>query len=252
MKNLLSLSLLVLLFSANASAQIVTSKKEAIKKGIYSYNEKSATESVAFTGKKSASLGGGVASAAQPSVLSAAMKTVSEPSVSKPDNTAKPKAGTTKAEEPKTKRLILNDAPEDPDFIPSTDSYFAEQIVNNALNFVGVHYRGGGTSRDGMDCSGMVFATFKIFDVTLPRSSQAMSQIGEEVKLSEVKKGDLLFFKNGHNRRAINHVGIVSDVTPEGEVLFVHSSTSSGVTVSSMNEAYHSRTFVQAKRVIEE
>ncbi len=243
MKYLLSLSLFVLLFSVNASAQIVTSKKEAMKKGIYSYVEKNNSETVAFSGRKSPSMGGGVASAAQPSIL--ANKPVAEAK-------EKIKDGSGKAEGPAGKTSVINDAP-DADFTPApSESYLAEQIVNNALDFVGVRYRGGGTSREGMDCSGMVFATFKIFDITLPRSSQAMSETGMSVKLSEVKKGDLLFFRNSHNRRAINHVGIVADVTPEGEVLFVHSSTSSGVVVSSMNEAYHSRTFVEAKRVIEE
>lgn len=148
-------------------------------------------------------------------------------------------------------RHLLTDTP-DPDFEPETDNYLALQIVNNAMDFVGVRYRAGGTTKEGMDCSGMVFATFKIFDITLPRSSAGMAGAGREVKLSEVKKGDLLLFKNSHNRRSINHVGIVTEITEEGEVLFIHSSTSSGVIVSSMNEAYHARTFVQANRVIED
>jgi cell wall-associated NlpC family hydrolase len=104
-----------------------------------------------------------------------------------------------------------------------------------------------------MDCSGMVYATFQIFDITLPRSSAAMATgAGVEVQLENVKKGDLLFFSNNRHRRGINHVGLVTEVTPEGEVKFIHSSTSHGVMVSSMNEAYHARTFVQANRVIEE
>jgi cell wall-associated NlpC family hydrolase len=75
---------------------------------------------------------------------------------------------------------------------------------------------------------------------------------GREVNLKEVKKGDLLFFDNNPGRRRINHVGLVTEVTEEGEVKFIHSSTSHGVMVSSMNEPYNSRTFVQANRVIED
>jgi cell wall-associated NlpC family hydrolase len=63
---------------------------------------------------------------------------------------------------------VVEQPEEDP---ASNENYFARQIVNNALQFEGVRYRGGGTTTAGMDCSGMVYATFKMFDWTLPRSS---------------------------------------------------------------------------------
>ncbi len=248
MKNLRSLTLfLFLIASFSASAQIVTSKKEAQKKGIYSYTEKnSSTPAPAIKPavmKEVASLDNKDLVAYQP---------VQRKEISRGPN--KPEGDTPKAKPArKNKDLskLLTDTP-DPDFAPDTDNYLASQIVNNAMDFVGVRYRAGGTTRDGMDCSGMVYATFKIFDITLPRSSGGMAGAGREVKLTEVRKGDLLLFKNSHNRRGINHVGIVVEVTEEGEVKFLHSSTSSGVIVSSMNEAYHARTFVQANRVIED
>lgn len=247
MKNLRSITLvLFLIASFSASAQIVTSKKEAQKKGIYSYTETTATPAPAPAAKKpvlkeAASLNNKEIVAYEPVQKK---KMVSGPNKSSNELPKK------KASKKDFKNLLTDSA--DPEFTPETDNYLALQIVNNALDFVGVRYRAGGTTRDGMDCSGMVFSTFKIFDITLPRSSAGMAGAGREVKLSEVKKGDLLLFKNSHNRRSINHVGIVSEVTEEGEVLFVHSSTSSGVIVSSMNEAYHARTFVQANRVIED
>ncbi|MGQ2982793.1 C40 family peptidase [Flavobacterium sp.] len=247
MRNLRPITLvLFLIASFTASAQIVTSKKEAQKKGIYSYTEKTAAPSAAAPKKpvivkEVASLDNKEIVAYEPVQKREIAKGPNKPEIENP----KPKKGK------KDFTKLLTDTP-DPDFEPETDNYLAMQIVNNALDFVGVRYRAGGTTRDGMDCSGMVFATFKIFDITLPRSSASMAGAGREVKLSEVRKGDLLLFKNSHNRRSINHVGIVSEVTEEGEVLFVHSSTSSGVIVSSMNEAYHSRTFVQANRVIED
>lgn len=236
---------LFLIASFSAKAQIVTSKKEAQKKGIYSYNEKTAS---APTPAKKPAVVKEVASLDNKDIV--AYEPVQKKEIAK--GPAKPEI-----ENPKPKKgkkdftKLLTDTP-DPDFEPETDNYLALQIVNNAMDFVGVRYRAGGTTREGMDCSGMVFATFKIFDITLPRSSASMAGAGHEVKLSEVKKGDLLLFKNSHNRRSINHVGIVTEITEEGEILFVHSSTSSGVIVSSMNEAYHARTFVQANRVIED
>lgn len=173
------------------------------------------------------------------------------------------KGGPNKSEAPiakstpvkKSKAAVINDNT-DPDYSITSDSdatYVAQQAANNAIaEFKGVRYRGGGTSKAGMDCSGMVYATFKMFDITLPRSSHEMVKATKEVKLAEVKKGDLLFFKNNRHKSSINHVGLVTEVTEEGEVKFIHSSTSSGVIISSMNEPYNSRTFFQAGRYIAE
>ncbi|MFP9099980.1 C40 family peptidase [Flavobacterium sp. RHBU_24] len=154
----------------------------------------------------------------------------------------------------KKKKIVIVDEPTPADYIADAEeSYLARQIVNNALEFQGTPYRGGGTTTAGMDCSGMVYATFQIFDITLPRSSASMAAgSGTEVKLENVKPGDLLFFDNNRRHRGINHVGMVTEVTAEGEVKFIHSSSSRGVIVSSMNEPYNSRTFIQAKRVIED
>lgn len=224
--------------SLSASAQIVTSKKEAQKKGTYTYTEKApstakATEkNLTVTDNDMASLLG-----SSPVVAYEPVKEIR-------------RGGPSKQDAPAKKSRILIDSKDDTDFTPSTDNYLAEQLVNNAMQFEGVRYRGGGTTPAGMDCSGMVTAAFRVFDLQLPRSSHEMAKEGVEIDLSEVKKGDLLFFKNNSRRSVINHVGLVTEVTAEGEVKFLHASSSSGVIVSSMNEAYHKRTFVQANRVI--
>lgn len=225
------------MMSLSASSQIVTSKKEAQKKGTYSYTEKApatakATEkNLTVTDNDMASLLG-----SSPVIAYEPVKEIRRGGSSKQDAPAKSR--------------ILIDAKDDTDFTPSTDNYLAEQLVNNAMQFEGVRYRGGGTTPAGMDCSGMVTAAFRVFDLQLPRSSHEMAKEGIEVDLSQVKKGDLLFFKNNSRRNVINHVGLVTEVTEDGEVKFLHASSSSGVIVSSMNEAYHKRTFVQANRVI--
>jgi len=257
LKNLLNLSLfLIILTSFSASAQIITSKKEAQKKGVYAYNDKQVSSPAqAFAKAQSASKN---AVATEITETKQQVLFLDNDVVVVDDAPAKVKAkgGPKKSEAPvkSKKRLVVTDEPTDADFEAAPEeNYFAEQIVNNAMQFEGVRYRGGGTTPAGMDCSGMVYATFQIFDVTLPRSSGSMAAgAGHEIKLEEVKKGDLLFFANNRHRKGINHVGLVTEVTPEGEVKFIHSSTSHGVMVSSMSDAYHSRTFVQANRVIEE
>lgn len=130
-----------------------------------------------------------------------------------------------------------------------TGSYLTQQLLNNAEDFKGVRYRFGGTSRDGMDCSGFVTTAFNAFDISLPRSSKDMASIGQKINSSEAQKGDLIFFKTGKKSR-ISHVGIIVEVKGE-DIKFIHSSTSKGVIVSSLSEAYYNRTFAQINRVYE-
>ena len=123
-----------------------------------------------------------------------------------------------------------------------------EELITLANSYKGVAYRAGGTTKSGMDCSGLVTTVFKAFDKKLPRSSASMSKKGAEVSLSEVKKGDLLFFDISRLKGGINHVGLVVSVNND-DVQFIHSTSSKGVIVSSMKESYWKKEFVKAKRV---
>ena len=125
----------------------------------------------------------------------------------------------------------------------------ADDIVDSALQFSGVRYKYGGTTKKGMDCSGLLYVAFGENDVKLPRVSYHMAEEGKRVNLSQVTKGDLLFFRTSKGAKRINHVGMV--VTAEdGEIKFVHSSSSRGVIVSSLREGYWNKAFVRAKRVL--
>jgi len=121
-------------------------------------------------------------------------------------------------------------------------------MINNAMGFLGVNYRGGGTTTSGMDCSGMVTAVFNLFDIKLPRSSNDMAKVGKKLDQKDIQTGDLIFFKT-NGRSVINHVGMVVEIL-EDEIKFIHSSTQSGVIISSTKEPYYKRTFAQVNRVI--
>ena len=122
------------------------------------------------------------------------------------------------------------------------------KIVDNAMSYKGVTYKFGGTTKKGMDCSGLVYVVFDQAEVQLPRSSRNMAKKGKEISLKEAKKGDLLFFKAG-NVKDINHVGLIISNT-KGEIRFVHSTTSRGVIVSSLSEKYWEKAFVKATKVL--
>lgn len=122
------------------------------------------------------------------------------------------------------------------------------QIIESASDKIGTRYRSGGTTTAGFDCSGFMCYAFGAFDIKLPRSSIEMASIGEKVNDENVQKGDLIFFKT-NGRRHINHVGMVIDVADD-EIKFIHSSTHSGVIISSTKEPYYQRNFAQVNRVV--
>ncbi|KJD31404.1 hypothetical protein PK35_14940 [Tamlana nanhaiensis] len=132
----------------------------------------------------------------------------------------------------------------------NTSKSKADYIIDYAQQFKGVKYKWGGTTKKGMDCSGLVYTAFSAYDVILPRISRDMAKRGNKLKLKEVHKGDLLFFKTGKSRRnAINHVGLIVDIR-DNDIKFIHSTTSKGVIVSGLNETYWLNAFVEARRVL--
>ncbi|HND44410.1 MAG TPA: NlpC/P60 family protein [Cyclobacteriaceae bacterium] len=62
-----------------------------------------------------------------------------------------------------------------------------EKVISTARTFVGTPYKYGGTTRSGMDCSGLLLNSFKPINMTLPRTSEAQSKVGKEVKLDELQ-----------------------------------------------------------------
>lgn len=121
-------------------------------------------------------------------------------------------------------------------------------LISEAENYMGVPYRYGGTTDNGFDCSGYTTKVFSEIDINLPRRSMDQANEGYKVSISEIKPGDLLFFNTTGG--GVSHVGIVHDISNDGEIRFIHASTSKGVTVSSLNEKYWNKNFLFARRVI--
>lgn len=144
-------------------------------------------------------------------------------------------------------RLSTEEKSDDFDISNSDTSYLVAQLINSASENLGANYKSGGTTPEGYDCSGLMFATFSKFDIILPRSSHEMSRLGTVLHPDEIKKGDLIFFRT-NRKSVINHVGMVTEVLPD-EIKFIHSATSSGVIISSTKEPYYSKTFAQANRI---
>ncbi len=126
-----------------------------------------------------------------------------------------------------------------------------EKVITTARTFVGTPYKYGGTTRSGMDCSGLLINSFRVIDFALPRSSEDQSKIGKEVKMGDLQAGDLLFFATGKKRKAITHVGLVTDVRGKNDVKFIHASSTLGVVETNLYAEYYQKHFRLARRVIE-
>jgi len=126
-----------------------------------------------------------------------------------------------------------------------------DNILMEAESYLGTPYRYGGSTRSGIDCSAFVLSVFgAAAGMDLPRVAAQQSNEGDSVERTELQKGDLVFFS--HRGSRISHVGIVEDVTPEGEVKFIHAATSKGVMVSSLDDSYWGPKFRFAKRIVRE
>jgi len=124
-----------------------------------------------------------------------------------------------------------------------------EVVIAKARSYTGTPYKWGGTTSKGMDCSGLLLNSFSAIDYKIPRTSAEQKKIGKKVSKDEIKKGDLIFFATSKKKRKVTHVGLVTSVKG-GEVIFIHASTSKGVTESKLSNSYWKKRFRQARRVL--
>ena len=120
----------------------------------------------------------------------------------------------------------------------------ADELISNAMGFLGVAYRFGGTSPTGFDCSGfMQFIFRKSFSVNLPRTSAEQANVGIPVSRNELRPGDMVFFRTSGNR--ISHVGMYV-----GNDRFIHAPrTGKRIEITSLNSQYWGTRYATARRV---
>jgi cell wall-associated NlpC family hydrolase len=121
----------------------------------------------------------------------------------------------------------------------------ASNLVFDAMGFLGVPYRSGGTNAaTGFDCSGFVRSMFeRSVGKVLPRRASEQAAATEKIDKQDLKPGDLVFFNT--MRQTFSHVGIYV-----GDNKFIHSpKPGQQVRVDDMRQAYWERRFTGARRV---
>ncbi len=127
-------------------------------------------------------------------------------------------------------------------------SYKVDELIDFARSFTGVPYRSGGLSNEGFDCSGLMFTVCKNAGLILPRISYQQAEVGDEIAIEQIKKGDFLFFKTSKNSNQISHVGMVTQVEQPSSITFIHASTSKGVREDNLFSEYWKKSFAKATR----
>ncbi|MFA0961558.1 C40 family peptidase [Roseivirga sp. BDSF3-8] len=120
--------------------------------------------------------------------------------------------------------------------------------ISTARSYTGTPYRWGGTTRSGMDCSGLLITSYGAAGIAIPRTAKAQSKYGKKVSIYELKPGDMVFFAAKKGRRKVTHAGMVTEVNGRHDVRFIHASTSLGVTENNIFSDYYKKIFVRARR----
>ena len=133
------------------------------------------------------------------------------------------------------------------DQVRQTVSNKASELVVNAMGFMGVPYkRGGSSAESGFDCSGFVRAMYQqTVGLVLPRKAEQQAAATEKIEKRDLVPGDLVFFNT--MRRTFSHVGIYI-----GDGKFIHApSAGKAVRVDDLRAAYWTKRFTGARRVQE-
>ncbi|RXZ02167.1 C40 family peptidase [Fictibacillus sp. S7] len=135
------------------------------------------------------------------------------------------------------KALGLGNAPNSPRIATQNTS----ALISTAKKYIGVQYVWGGQSPKGFDCSGYLNYVYqKSSNIDLPRTVAGIYLKG--TKISAPKVGDLVFFET--YKPGASHAGIYL-----GNNEFIHSSSSRGVSISSMKNPYWAPRYLGAKKL---
>ncbi len=120
--------------------------------------------------------------------------------------------------------------------IHRTQNKQRRQFIEAGLSFVGTPYKYGGLTREGIDCSGLIFNSFQAIQQDFPRVAAKQAEVFPKIAVEKCQEGDLVFFRT--TQKKINHSGIIVDKKSKDEIYFLHASTSKGVRIDLLQQPY--------------
>ncbi len=124
-------------------------------------------------------------------------------------------------------------------------SSLGARVAQTARSQVGAHYRLGGTTPKGFDCSGLIWWAYRQYGIAVPRVTEAQANAGANVGGSPMRPGDILVFDTKRGRTGL-HTGLYT-----GNGRFVHSPTSGKlVREDSLNQEYWKTRLVRIRRIV--
>ena len=124
------------------------------------------------------------------------------------------------------------------------DSVVDIELYKTVYSWLGTRYRYAGFSRKGIDCSGFVRKVLdSLYNIKFMGGSANMAKEIERIEKSDLKEGDLVFFRN-RRKGLVSHVSIYL-----GNNKIAHSATGKGVIISDLDESWYVKHYLFSGRV---
>ncbi|UFJ41505.1 NlpC/P60 family protein [Brevibacillus humidisoli] len=172
-----------------------------------------------------------------------ARRITAEDSVQPPANETPDDGSVTEPDKP-------SEEPQQPQQPEEPDTALADKIIATGERFMGTPYKFGAEYPDSgrFDCSSFTQYVYGLNGIKLPRDSRQQSTVGKQISKSELRKGDLVFFRTyGSSSNRITHVAIYA-----GNDQLLHTYGSPGVTYSKFSGTSWEDRVVMTRRVLPE